>query len=372
MPSLQYTHPPVSCQVNSERTEERSEEHVELDISMLSTGPPSDKKDISFQPLSSISTSAPSAEHEEREMLWKTNKWIVNEPNIMELFKRCQECGLLITETRKTTVGSLLRVHWKCGQQHKGQWSSCTDVRGMTANNLPVSACTLSTGATFTHINDRATMLNLKTPKKSSYHDIQSSYLIPVINEEYQEQQKSLINDLHLSIYRSSIHLSIYLSIYRSSIHLSIYLSVYNLPICLSIYLSVCLSVYLSIYLSISLPIYLLPIYLSVYHLSIYLSIYLSIIYLSIYLFIYLSIYLCRLSIYISTYLYSAYLSIYLSVYHLSIYLSIYHLPFYICIYLSIYLSTYLSSAYLSIYLSVYRSSIHLSIYLSIYLSICI
>ncbi len=160
---------------------------MELDISMLSTDPPSEQKDISFQPLSSTSTSAPSTEDEEREMLWKTNKWIVNEPNIIELFKRCQECGSLITETRKTTVGSLLRVHWKCELNHKGQWTSCTDVRGTPANNLPVTACTLFTGATFTHINDWATMLNLKIPNKPTYHDIQSNYLIPVIKEEYQE-----------------------------------------------------------------------------------------------------------------------------------------------------------------------------------------
>uniref|UniRef100_A0A8C1EQ36 THAP-type domain-containing protein n=1 Tax=Cyprinus carpio carpio TaxID=630221 RepID=A0A8C1EQ36_CYPCA len=70
----------------------------------------------------------------------QTKKWIVNEPNVMELFKRCQECGSVITKTAKATVGSVLRVHWECEKKHKGKWSSCSDVRGMPANNLLVSA----------------------------------------------------------------------------------------------------------------------------------------------------------------------------------------------------------------------------------------
>uniref|UniRef100_A0A673FPI6 THAP domain-containing protein 1 n=1 Tax=Sinocyclocheilus rhinocerous TaxID=307959 RepID=A0A673FPI6_9TELE len=107
--------PPVYNQ--PEQTEEQFEESLELDVSVLSIDPPSDKKDLSFQPLSSTSMS-------------KQIKWIVNEPNGMELFKRCQECGSVITKTRKATVGSVLR----------GKWSSCTDVRGMPANNLLVSA----------------------------------------------------------------------------------------------------------------------------------------------------------------------------------------------------------------------------------------
>uniref|UniRef100_A0A672MWR3 THAP-type domain-containing protein n=1 Tax=Sinocyclocheilus grahami TaxID=75366 RepID=A0A672MWR3_SINGR len=123
--------PPVYNQ--PEQTEEQFEESLELDVSMLSIDPPSDKKDLSFQPLSSTSTSAPSTEDEECEMHWKQIKWIVNEPNVMELFKRCQECGSVITKTRKATVGSVLRVHWECEKNHKGKWSSCTDVRGICA-----------------------------------------------------------------------------------------------------------------------------------------------------------------------------------------------------------------------------------------------
>uniref|UniRef100_A0A672M2H2 THAP-type domain-containing protein n=1 Tax=Sinocyclocheilus grahami TaxID=75366 RepID=A0A672M2H2_SINGR len=78
----------------------------------------------------------PKLEDEECEMHWKQIKWIVNESNVIELFKRYQECGSVITKTRKATVGSVLHVHWECEKNHKGKWSSCTVIRGIPANNL--------------------------------------------------------------------------------------------------------------------------------------------------------------------------------------------------------------------------------------------
>ncbi|XP_073714613.1 uncharacterized protein [Misgurnus anguillicaudatus] len=199
-----YALPPIRSQlspmyIQPEQTTEQYEDSLELSVSMQSIDPPSDEEDISFQPLSSTSTSSPSSDDDdEYEINWKATKWIVNEPNVMELFKRCQECGSLITKIRKATVGSLLRVHWECENKHKGQWSSCADVRGMPVNNLLVSASTLVTGATYTDINDWASILHLQLPKKSTFYEIQSSYLIPVINEEYEEQQKAIVNDLHV------------------------------------------------------------------------------------------------------------------------------------------------------------------------------
>lgn len=158
------------------------------------------------KPLSSTSTSAPSTEDDECEINWKPIKWIVNKPNVMELFKRCQECGLIITKARKATVGS---VHWECEKSHKKTSQGTVEFPGMPANNLLVSACTLFTGGTYTDIADWATMLNLQIPKKTANHEIQSSYFIPVINEEYQEQQKAVINDLHMqNELRNPAHLS--------------------------------------------------------------------------------------------------------------------------------------------------------------------
>uniref|UniRef100_A0A673HX50 THAP-type domain-containing protein n=1 Tax=Sinocyclocheilus rhinocerous TaxID=307959 RepID=A0A673HX50_9TELE len=139
-PITDYATPgPISRESIRHGLKEQFEESLELDVSMLSIVSIDHKKDLSFQPLSSTSTSAPSTEDEECEMHWKQIKWIVNEPNVMELFKRCQECGSVITKTRKATVGSVLRVHWECEKNHKGKWSSCTDVRGIMLSIDPPS-----------------------------------------------------------------------------------------------------------------------------------------------------------------------------------------------------------------------------------------
>uniref|UniRef100_A0A673LYY7 THAP-type domain-containing protein n=1 Tax=Sinocyclocheilus rhinocerous TaxID=307959 RepID=A0A673LYY7_9TELE len=111
-------------------------EELDMNISMLSLDCPSDKKDTSFVPSSSTSTSTPASEEDTETEMWKEKKWIVNESNMMDLFKRCQECESVIKETQTLTSGSLLQVKWECEKGHKGHWNSCADVRGMPLNNL--------------------------------------------------------------------------------------------------------------------------------------------------------------------------------------------------------------------------------------------
>ncbi|KAL1266978.1 hypothetical protein QQF64_002653 [Cirrhinus molitorella] len=101
----------------------KSEEH-EMDISMPSLHCPSDMKDTSFLPTSSTSSSTPTIKEEPEDEMWKETNWIVNESNLMELFKRCQECGAVITETHKIASGRFIHVQWECKKGHQGQWSS--------------------------------------------------------------------------------------------------------------------------------------------------------------------------------------------------------------------------------------------------------
>ncbi len=119
--------------------------------------------------------------------MWKETKWIVNESNMMDLFKRCQEYGSVIKETQKLTSGSLLQVKWECEKGHKGHWNSCADVRGMPLNNLLASASVLFTGATYSDIADWSALMNLQVPKKTTYYAVQSSYLIPVVDGAYRD-----------------------------------------------------------------------------------------------------------------------------------------------------------------------------------------
>lgn len=177
---------------------------------MLSLDPPSEKKDVSFVPSSSKSdSSTTTTTEEEEEHPWQERKWIVNESALMEQFRRCQDCGALITEKKNTTSGSLITVLWECEQGHKGQWNSCPDVRGIPSNNLLVSAGTVFTGSTYAAISEWATVLNLQVPHKTTFYAIQSSYLIPAIDEAFKEQQTALLEHLKAgSTEKQEIHLS--------------------------------------------------------------------------------------------------------------------------------------------------------------------
>ncbi|KAG1949070.1 uncharacterized protein LOC120481336 [Pimephales promelas] len=105
---------------------EVKEESVEFNVSLLSVDPPSDNKDLGFQTQSPTHTDEEREEDEEdNETYWNQREWVINEPSVMELFKRCQQCGSVITKIRETTVGSVLFVYWECEKYHIGQWSSC-------------------------------------------------------------------------------------------------------------------------------------------------------------------------------------------------------------------------------------------------------
>lgn len=176
---------------------------------MLSLNPQTEKQDLSFVPLSSTSTSTPTTEEDEDNSRYKERKWIVNESSLMELFSRCHNCGAAVIKTQKTTCGSLICVHWECLNGHNGKWKSCDENRGMPDNNLFVSACTLFTGATYTDIDDWAKLLNLQLPKKTTFYAIQSSYLIPVVDVMYKEQQDKMLEALRMeNILHKGVHLS--------------------------------------------------------------------------------------------------------------------------------------------------------------------
>lgn len=169
-----------------------------LDISMASepaSEPAADLADSSFVPDTSPSTSTTgsTASIPGQHRGWKERKWLVNESKLMELFKKGTVCGAEMCDLNQIvkTTGTRIRVIWKCNSGHTGDWESCPNVRGMEENNL-LAAATLFTGATYTDIADWAGLLNIQMPHKSTYYSIQSSYLIPVIAEEYKKQEDTI------------------------------------------------------------------------------------------------------------------------------------------------------------------------------------
>lgn len=168
---------------------------------------PSDK-DTSFVPASSTSSTSTTTTEDDRENeKWKERKWIVNESNVMKMFRRCQDCGALITGTEKKSNGSRIEVLWECENEHQGRWSSCENVGGMPLNNLLVSASVLFSGATYVNFADWAALLNLQVPKKTAFYSMQSSYLIPAAT--YKVKQTGILNDLQIqNELQSEVHLS--------------------------------------------------------------------------------------------------------------------------------------------------------------------
>ncbi|KAL2079298.1 hypothetical protein ACEWY4_025042 [Coilia grayii] len=166
-----------------------------FDISMTSE-PAAEPADTSFLPLStpSSSTTGSSTNLSDQAGGWRERKWIVNESKLIELFQRCPSCGapLCNLNRHKKIVGSQITIKWKCDNGHTGEWQSCPDTRGMPENNLLASAATLFTGATYTDIADWAGLLNLQLPHNTTYNNIQSSYLIPTIEETYKKQENAI------------------------------------------------------------------------------------------------------------------------------------------------------------------------------------
>lgn len=173
-----------------------SQESSALDISM-SSAPATDRADSSFVPPSCSTSEKSSGSSSSIPELsgWAEKKWIVNESKLMELFQKCTTCGDAMSEPhiQINTSGSRIKITWNCKNGHSGKWESCPNVCGMAENNLLTAAATLFTGKTYTQISEWASCLNLQLPQKTTYYSIQSSYLIPVIEEAYRKQQNGIL-----------------------------------------------------------------------------------------------------------------------------------------------------------------------------------
>lgn len=163
-----------------------------FDVSMTSE-PAVDTADTSFVPNSSPSTTTTgsSSSISGQARGWKERKWIVNESKLMELFQKCTNCGAVMCDLNQTVTqfGSRININWQCSNGHMGQWESCPNIRGMAENNLFAAAATLFTGSTYTDIADWAGLLNLQLPLEATFYNIQASYLLPVIEKSYTQQE---------------------------------------------------------------------------------------------------------------------------------------------------------------------------------------
>lgn len=169
-----------------------SVQDLSLSFGEMDVGGPAD---VSFVPSDTAPSSSGSGSSSSTgsNSGWSGRKWMVDEANLMQLFQRCSQCGVAIEEKRIVVRGSQIKVHWSCLNGHSGEWASCADQRNMARNNLLVCGSTFFTGATYSDIKEWAELINLQLPSRTQFYEVQSKYLIPVVNHAYKGQQEKIL-----------------------------------------------------------------------------------------------------------------------------------------------------------------------------------
>ncbi|KAM9840465.1 uncharacterized protein ACBR49_015851 [Aulostomus maculatus] len=168
----------------------RQSETSAVDVSPQSSSSMTSLPDAEV-PSTSPSTSGSTSSIPAQTRGWGDRKLIVNESKLMELFQKCNVCGAPMSDLNKniSSSGSRFKVTWKCKNDHTGEWESCPNVRGVAENDLLAAAATLFTGASYPDIAEWAALLRLQLPQKTTFYNMQSSYLIPIIEEAYKKQE---------------------------------------------------------------------------------------------------------------------------------------------------------------------------------------
>ena len=123
-------------------------------------------------------------------------KFVVFKEQLDKLLKKCPECGAAIRKKHASTQGTLFLVTLKCINGHAYTWNRQPMIKGMAAGNLLMSSAILLSGATYTKIASLAEILGLCFFSEKTFCTIQDSYLFPVINEVWEQEQHTVFNDL--------------------------------------------------------------------------------------------------------------------------------------------------------------------------------
>ena len=125
-------------------------------------------------------------------------KIVVFNSNLNNLFKRCQECGDVVIEQKRKTVGSMLSVELVCQSGCKMTWESQPVVKRKPLGNLLLAASILFTGNNFSSISSLASCFNLQFFSESVVYDTQRKYLFPMVNEAWEAESQRQVDRLTL------------------------------------------------------------------------------------------------------------------------------------------------------------------------------
>nr|XP_022297616.1 uncharacterized protein LOC111106987 [Crassostrea virginica] len=110
------------------------------------------------------------------------------------LVKGCSEPVAISTKY----VGTALYIIWSCSNSHtKHRWCSQPVLnKGLHSGDLVMSAAVLCSGNNFSKVKLMANMINLHLPSPSSYTRIQRTYLVPAIEEKWEEHLENVRSEL--------------------------------------------------------------------------------------------------------------------------------------------------------------------------------
>ena len=123
-------------------------------------------------------------------------KYLVFDSCLNKLLKRCPDCGDVIIQQQRNTLGSMLSIDLTCHSGHTTYWDSQPVVKKKPLGNLLMAASILFTGNTFAAISRFASCFNLQFFSESVYYNTQQKYLIPVVNEAWEAESRRQIEKL--------------------------------------------------------------------------------------------------------------------------------------------------------------------------------
>ena len=124
-------------------------------------------------------------------------KYLVFDSCLSKLLKRCPDCGDVIVQHERKTIGSMLSIELTCHSGHTTNWDSQPVVKKKPLGNLLMAASILFTGNTFAAISRFASCFNLQFFSESVYYNTQQKYLIPVVNEAWEAESRRQIEKLN-------------------------------------------------------------------------------------------------------------------------------------------------------------------------------
>lgn len=136
--------------------------------------------------------------HSEQFNIVKSTKVICFLYLLLQLFnEKCRHptCNLTAS-TEFTLIGTSVLIKWSCMEGHCGNSYSSYDCNGVLATNLQSASAILYSGNNFSKLEKFSQFLGLSFLSKSTFFRYQRLYCVPVVNEWWNWQQETIMNDL--------------------------------------------------------------------------------------------------------------------------------------------------------------------------------